>query len=151
MLFFVEFRPQEGFKMSILKWGRRPPASFPRPHRVPIRFSLLRPPEVKMQQRVTFWKAESLRYPVSKELAPEDTSIESYGDFESAPPAKTPPPSARISFPRRVSSNPQLPRGILPYNKRKEFLNLRLVITRSRRLTCVTTHSVMSTSPATAW
>ena len=40
-------------------------------------------PEVEFQQNIANWKAESLRNPISKELAPEDASIASYGDFES--------------------------------------------------------------------
>ena len=40
-------------------------------------------PEVKMQQHIARWKAESLRNSISKELAPEEASIESHGDFES--------------------------------------------------------------------
>ena len=37
----------------------------------------------KFNKTIANWKAESLRNPVSKELAPEDASIESYSDFES--------------------------------------------------------------------
>ena len=40
-------------------------------------------PEIEIQQKIANWKAESLMNPVSKELASEDASIESYGDFES--------------------------------------------------------------------
>ena len=36
-----------------------------------------------MHKTTAFWKAEILRNPVSKELAPEDASIESHSDFES--------------------------------------------------------------------
>ena len=37
----------------------------------------------KFNKKIANWKAESLRNPISKELAPEDASIASYGDFES--------------------------------------------------------------------
>ena len=37
----------------------------------------------KFNKKIANWKAESLRNSVSKELAPEDASIESYSDFES--------------------------------------------------------------------
>ena len=40
-------------------------------------------PEVKIQQNIENWKVESLRNPVSKELASKDASIASYSDFES--------------------------------------------------------------------
>ena len=40
-------------------------------------------PEVQIQQKIAFWKAESLSFSVLKELAPEDASIARYGDFES--------------------------------------------------------------------
>ena len=40
-------------------------------------------PEVQIQQKIAFWKAESLSFSVLKELAPKDASIESYSDFES--------------------------------------------------------------------
>ena len=40
-------------------------------------------PELKIQQKIAFWKAESLSFSVLKELAPEDASIASYSDFES--------------------------------------------------------------------
>ena len=40
-------------------------------------------PEVKIQQKMAFWKAESLSFSVLKELAREDASIASYSDFES--------------------------------------------------------------------
>ena len=39
-------------------------------------------PEVKIQQKIANWKAESLRNSVSKEFAPGDASIARYGDFE---------------------------------------------------------------------
>ena len=39
--------------------------------------------EVEIQQKASFWKAESLSFPISKELASEDASISRYGDFES--------------------------------------------------------------------
>ena len=42
--------------------------------------------EVEIQQITPRWKAESLRIPVSKELATEDTSISSYERFEIVPP-----------------------------------------------------------------
>ena len=40
-------------------------------------------PQVQIQQKIAFWKAESLSFSVLKESAPEDASIESYSDFES--------------------------------------------------------------------
>ena len=40
-------------------------------------------PEVEIQQKIAFWKAESLRNSVSKESEPKDASIESNSDFES--------------------------------------------------------------------
>ena len=39
--------------------------------------------EVEIGRKAPFWKAESLRNPISKELAPEDTSISRNGRFES--------------------------------------------------------------------
>ena len=50
---------------------------------VSIRNRCLGLPEVKIQQNTAFWKAESLRNPISREFAPDEASIESYGDFES--------------------------------------------------------------------
>ena len=41
-------------------------------------------PDVKIQQKIANWKAESLNFSVSKELAPEDASISRYGRFEYA-------------------------------------------------------------------
>ena len=41
--------------------------------------------EVEMEQKAPFCKAESLRNPIAKELAPEDASISRYGDLKSAP------------------------------------------------------------------
>ncbi|MEC7901273.1 MAG: hypothetical protein VX385_05560, partial [Acidobacteriota bacterium] len=38
-------------------------------------------PEVEIQQKIPLWKAESLSFSVSKELASEDASIARYGDF----------------------------------------------------------------------
>ena len=40
-------------------------------------------PEVEMQQKIAFWKAERLSFSVSKDSALEDASIASYSDFES--------------------------------------------------------------------
>ena len=40
-------------------------------------------PAVEIQQKIANWKVESLTFSVSKELAPEDAFIASYGDFES--------------------------------------------------------------------
>ena len=57
-------------------------------------------PEIKIQQQIANWKAESRRFSISKKSAPEDTSIASYGDFEPTPPAKIPAPSAKIKIPR---------------------------------------------------
>ena len=45
------------------------------------RFRVL--PEVEIQQKIAIWKAESLSFSVSKESAPEDTSIARSSDFES--------------------------------------------------------------------
>ena len=39
--------------------------------------------EVKIQQKIPFWKAESLRNSVLKESSPEEASIARYSDFES--------------------------------------------------------------------
>ena len=40
-------------------------------------------PEIENQQKISNWKAERLRNPISKELAAKDASIASYNDFDS--------------------------------------------------------------------
>ena len=38
--------------------------------------------DVKIQQKITIWKAESLLFPISKESAPEEASIVRYDQIE---------------------------------------------------------------------
>ena len=44
------------------------------------RFRVL--PEVEIQQKIAFWKAESQGFPSVEESASEDITIKRYGDFE---------------------------------------------------------------------
>ena len=76
---------------------------------------------MEIQQKIANWKAESLSFPISKELASEDASIARYSALKSAPSAKISAPPAKIKFRVDGSSIFKIPRGIINAIPRRNF------------------------------